>query len=113
VRGCRPLLGNAAGSDYSCFMGEMSFDFPPDLRRLIAARVEEGDYAGPADYVRDLIRQADEAGIGGGLGGAKETPEYIAWAREKIAEGLASPLVDRDPRDIINGLIAKRRSKRD
>ena len=36
-------------------MGEMSFDFPPDLRRWIDARVAEGRYADAEDYIRDLV----------------------------------------------------------
>lgn len=81
-------------------MGEMSFDFPPDLRRLIEARMEEGHYAEPADYIRDLIAQADDLRL------ASESPEYVAWIREKIAEGEASGISDQDPFEFLAELRA-------
>jgi antitoxin ParD1/3/4 len=86
-------------------MGEMSFDFPPELRRWIEVRLAEGRYADAEDYVRDLIRR-DQEGL------LPETPEDVAWLREKIAEGLASGIVDRDPRDVIEDIIAERRARR-
>lgn len=91
-------------------MGEMSFDFPPDLRRLIEARVEAGHYAGPADYVRDLIRRADESDQGVTVA-AGDSPEYIAWVREKVAEGLASGFIKRDARDVLREIIAERHAR--
>lgn len=90
-------------------MGEMSFDFPPDLRRWIEERVAQGRYADAADYVRDLIRRDQDGVLPDPI---EETAEDIAWVREKIAEAQASPLLDRDPRDIIDELIAKRRTAR-
>lgn len=101
-------LGTTAKRAYKQAMGEMSFDFPPDLRRWIEERVAEGRYADAGDYVRDLIRR-DQDGF---HPDAEETPEYIAWVRERVAEAQAAPLIDRDPRDIIDELIAKRRTAR-
>lgn len=90
-------------------MGEMSFDFPPDLRRLIEARVEQGRYADPADYVRDLIRREEEGVLDeSGSETAEESPEYIAWVREKIAEGEASGVSDQDPFEFLAELRARR-----
>jgi antitoxin ParD1/3/4 len=88
-------------------MGDMSFDIPPDLRRLIAERVEQGHYADPADYIRDLIRR-DEAQSAA----EQETPEYIAWVREQVVVGLASGVVDAEPEDVIEEIIAARRARR-
>ncbi|HZF45192.1 MAG TPA: type II toxin-antitoxin system ParD family antitoxin [Sphingomonadaceae bacterium] len=82
-------------------MGEMSFDFPPELRRWIDMRLAEGRYADAADYVRDLVRRDQEA--------AEEEAE---WLRAMIDEGLASGVVDADPKDVIEQIIAERRAGR-
>lgn len=81
-------------------MGEMSF--PPEIRQWIAARLAEGGYADEADYILDLIRRdmAEAAWT--------ETPEEIAWVREKIAEGLASGVSDQDPFEFLAELRAGR-----
>ncbi|QYU70551.1 hypothetical protein J4558_10715 [Leptolyngbya sp. 15MV] len=91
-------------------MGEMSFDFPPDLRRWIEEQVAAGHYADASDYVRDLILRdrldrANEAA-------AEETPEYIAWVREKVAEGLASGVCDKDAFAVLDEIRAKREARR-
>lgn len=79
----------------------MSFDFPPELRRWIDMRLAEGRYADAADYVRDLVRRDQEA--------AEEEAE---WLRAMIDEGLASGVVDVDPKDVIEQIIAQRRAGR-
>ncbi|QGN55143.1 type II toxin-antitoxin system ParD family antitoxin [Novosphingobium sp. Gsoil 351] len=85
-------------------MGEISF--PSEIRQWIASRVTEGGYADEDDYVLELIRRdmADAS--------LAETPEQIAWVREKVAEGLASGIAEGDPRTFIEKLIAKRRATR-
>lgn len=93
-------------------MGEMSFDFPPDLRRWIETRLAEGRYADAQDYLRDLVRR-DQEGLLPGREADEESPEYIAWVREKIAEGEASGIAEGDPREFIQSLIARRRARSD
>lgn len=94
-------------------MGEMSFEFPADLRRLIEARVEEGHDADPAEYVRDLIRRERVGTLAEGKDNlAEETPEYIAWVRERIAEGEASGFIERDAREVLREIMAERYARR-
>lgn len=80
-------------------MGEISF--PPDIRRWIAARLSEG-YADETDYLIELIRRdmAEAAW--------PETPEEVAWVREKVAEGLASGVSEQDPFEFLAELRAGR-----
>lgn len=80
-------------------MGEMNF--PPEIREWIAKRLAEG-YADETDYVLELIRRdmAEAAW--------PETPEEIAWVREKVAEGLASGVSDQDPFEFLAELRAGR-----
>ena len=94
-------------------MGEMTFNFPPALMAWIEAQVAEGRYVDAADYMRDLIRR-DQDGLLGEpeLDPAGETPEYIAWVREKVAEGLASGVIHRDPRDVLDEIVATRHLRR-
>jgi Arc/MetJ-type ribon-helix-helix transcriptional regulator len=80
-------------------MGENSF--PPEIRKWIADRVAEG-YADEADYLADLVRR-DMA-----QAGWPETPDEIAWVREKIEEGLASGVSDQDAFEFLAELRAGR-----
>jgi antitoxin ParD1/3/4 len=81
-------------------MGEMSFDFPPDLRRWIEVRLAEGRYADAQDYVRDLVRRDQERTVA--------WEEDSARVRRLIEEGEASGILDEDPFEFIERLIAKR-----
>jgi len=85
-------------------MGEISF--PPEIQQWIAARLAEGGYADEEDYFLDLIRRDMEDAA------FPETPEEIAWVREKVAEGLASGISDERPETIIENIIARRRARR-
>jgi antitoxin ParD1/3/4 len=85
-------------------MGEISFS--PEIQEWIAARLAEGGYADEEDYLLDLIRR-DMQGAA-----FDETPEEIAWVREKVAEGLASGVIDKEPEDVIEEIIAERRARR-
>ena len=86
----------------------MTFDFPPDLRRWVEQRLAEGRYVDEADYFRDLVRR-DQEGL---LPEEEETPEFVAWVREKVAEGLASGVIHRDPRDVLDEIVATRHARR-
>lgn len=80
-------------------MGEMTFDFPPELRRWIEVRLAEGRYADAEDYVRDLIRRDQEQ-----TAAREEDTERL---RQLIEEGEASGLSDEDPFELIGRLITK------
>lgn len=86
-------------------MGEMSFTFPPDLESWIELRLAEGRFADAADYVRDLVRRDQEGLV---MDPVEDTPEYIAWVREKIAEGEASGISDQDAFEFLDDLRAGR-----
>ncbi|MGH6787223.1 MAG: ribbon-helix-helix domain-containing protein [Novosphingobium sp.] len=81
-------------------MTDLSFSIPDDLASRLKSRLAEGRYADAGEYLNDLVRRdLDEAAD-------------TAWVREKIAEGLASGIVDRDPTEIIEDIIAERRARR-
>lgn len=81
-------------------MTDLSFSLPSSLESRLQQRIVDGGYADAGAYLRDLIqRDLDEAAD-------------TAWVRAKVEEGLASGIVDRDPHDIIEEIIAVRRARR-
>jgi antitoxin ParD1/3/4 len=84
-------------------MGEIVF--PPEIRQWIATRLSEG-YANEADYLIELIRRdmADAA--------FPETPEEIAWVREKIEEGLASGICEKNAFEVLEEIRTGRKARR-
>lgn len=81
-------------------MTDLSKFLPPDLEHWIETRVAEGRFFDASDYLRELIRR-DRAEV-----------EDTAWVREKVAEGLASGIIDKDPTEVIEDIIAARRARR-
>jgi len=84
-------------------MGEMNF--PPEIRRWIAARLTEG-YADEADYFAELVRR-DMARAAG-----TESPEEIAWVRAKVEEGLASGICEKNAFEVLEEIRASRKARR-
>lgn len=82
-------------------MSQLNVSIPPALRTWIDSRVTEGRFSSASDYIRDLVRRDQDA--------AKEETE---WLRGLIAEGLASGVIDEEPEDVIENIIAARRGGR-
>lgn len=83
-------------------MAQLNVSIPPALKSWIDHRVAGGRYSSPSDYLRELIRRDQEA-----------EPDETEWLRGLIAEGLASPVIDKEPEDIIEEIIAERRVRHD
>ncbi len=81
-------------------MPQMNLSLPPALKNWVDHKVSEGRYSSASDYVRDLVRRDQEAAM-------SETE----WLRGLIAEGLASGVVDEEPEDIIEKIIASRKKR--
>lgn len=82
-------------------MSQLNVSIPPALKSWIDSRVGEGRYSSASDYIRDLVRRDQDA-----------AKEEIEWLRGLIAEGLASGVVDEEPEDVIENIIAARRARR-
>jgi antitoxin ParD1/3/4 len=82
-------------------MAQLNVSIPPALKSWIDMRVAEGRYSSASDYVRDLVRRDQDS-----------ADDETEWLKGLIAEGLASPVVDIEPEDIIEEIIAKRRAAR-
>jgi antitoxin ParD1/3/4 len=81
-------------------MSQLNVSIPPALKTWIDTRVAEGRYSSASDYVRDLVRRDQDA-----------AQEETIWLRGLIEEGLASGVVDKDPKDVIEEIIAERRAQ--
>ncbi len=81
-------------------MAQINLSIPPALKNWVDAKVSEGRYSSASDYVRDLVRRDQEAAM-------SETE----WLRGLIAEGLASGIVDEEPEDVIEKIIARRKER--
>jgi antitoxin ParD1/3/4 len=81
-------------------MTDLSFSLPDDLVAQLQSRLEGGPFADASEYIVALVRRDLEE--------AADT----AWVREKIAEGLASGFIDKDPSEVIEEIIANRRARR-
>lgn len=75
-------------------MTELTISMPDALHQWVEARIGEGRYVDAADYLRDLVRRDQHA-------------EDRRWLKAMIDEGLASGVIDRDPRDVIDDIIAE------
>jgi len=80
-------------------MTDLSFSFPPAMLDWLEQRVAQGDYVDVGDYLRDLVRRE------------QEEASKIEWLREQIAEGEASGMIDKEPEDVIEEIIAARRAR--
>lgn len=82
-------------------MAQLNVSIPPALKDWIDHRVAEGRYSSASDYVRDLVRRDQEA-----------EPDDVEWVRGLVAEGLASGVIDKEPEDVLEEIIAERRARR-
>jgi antitoxin ParD1/3/4 len=81
-------------------MAQINLSLPPALKSWVDHKVSEGRYSSASDYMRDLVRRDQEA--------AMAETEML---RALIAEGLASGVVDEEPEDVIEKIIARRRER--
>lgn len=76
-------------------MAQFNISVPEALKGWIDARVAQGRFSSPSDYVRDLVRRDQER--------ADET----AWVQAMVDEGLASETLGEDPRSVIDAILAE------
>ena len=81
-------------------MPQVNLSLPSALKSWVDEIVSEGRYSSASDYMRDLVRRDQEA--------AMAETEML---RALIAEGLASGVVDEEPEDVIEKIIARRRER--
>lgn len=80
-------------------MAQINISVPNGLKAWIDAQVEGGRYSSPSDMIRELIRRA------------QEEAEEMAWLQGEIDKGLASPIIDRDAREVLKEIMDENRAK--
>jgi antitoxin ParD1/3/4 len=81
-------------------MAQLNISLPEALKGWVDARVAEGRYSSPSDYLRDLIRRDQD-----------DEPNQKAWLVAELEKGLASGVSDRDPYEVIENLIAEHQAR--
>lgn len=81
-------------------MTDLSFSIPDDLAGALKSRLVDGHYADAGEYLAELVRRD------------LEEAADAAWVRAEVAKGLASGIIDKDPREVIEDIIAERRARR-
>ena len=77
-------------------MAQMNISLPKGLKKWAEMRVAEGRYSSTSDLIRDLLRKDQDSA-------ADET----AWLQAMLDEGIASGVVDMEPEDVIEQIIAE------
>ena len=75
-------------------MNQLTISVPPELQSLIDARLAQGAYVDAGDYLRDLLRKD-----------ARVESER-AWLRAMIEQGEASGVIEAEPEDVLEEIIA-------
>lgn len=86
--------------DYIGNMTDLSISLPTELQQYVESRVSAEGFAGPADFVRDLV-QRDQAAY----------QADVHRVRALVQEGIDSGIVDADVDNILDEIIADTRTK--
>ena len=81
-------------------MQTMNISLPEPLKEFIDEQVGTGRYSSASDYMRDLVRRDQES-----------EPNDVEWVKAMLAEGEASGVIDKDPREVLEEIIAERRAR--
>ncbi len=76
-------------------MADLSVSLPTDLQSYVESRVAIEGYSDPAAFVRDLVER-DQAAY----------QADVARVQALIQEGMDSGIVDMEPEDILDEIIA-------
>ena len=71
-----------------------------DLEQWLETRISEGEFVDGEDYLRALVRRDWE-----------EARDEAASLREQIDIGRASGIIDREPEEVIEDIIARRHAR--
>ena len=93
-------VGDPSAEPYLGRMAQLTVSMPDALHEWVELRIAQGHYADAADYLRDLVRQDRQSDDRLGL-------------KAMIDEGLASGVLDQDPRDVILEIIGEDPDLRD
>jgi antitoxin ParD1/3/4 len=84
---------------YVLAMTDLSFSIPESMLHWLQQRAAAGEYTDVGDLLRALVRRE------------QERTQRIEWLREQIEEGHSSGIVDGEPEDLIEQIIAARKAR--
>jgi antitoxin ParD1/3/4 len=76
-------------------MAEHTISMPSALQEWMDARLVQGGYVDAGEYLRDLVRRDRRASM------------RNRWMREMVDDGLASGVVDAEPGDVLEEIMAR------
>ncbi len=76
-------------------MSQLSLSVPSELQHWVDERVATGAYADVGEYLRQLIRRDQD-----------EYEADVRRVRRLIDDGLASGVLDQEPEDVLDEIIA-------
>lgn len=76
-------------------MATMNISLPEQMKDWVEAQTKTGRYANTSDYVRDLIRRDQDRAA------------KIAHMQQRVDEGLAGGISERQPDDIFAEALAR------
>lgn len=94
------LLDGALGEDYIGNMADVSVPLSSDLQSYVESRAVAEGFSDSADFVRDLVERDQRA-----------YQADVQRVQALINEGIDSGIVDAEPEDILDEIIAGIRSK--
>ena len=86
--------------DYIVNMANLNVSLPAELERYVDARSAAEGFADPADFLRDLVQRDRDA-----------YQADVKHVKVLIQEGIDSGVVDAEPEDILDEIIADIREK--
>lgn len=76
-------------------MSQLTISLPPDLQGWVDSRLAKGGYVDAESYVRQLIQHDQDV-----------YEADVRRVRQLIDEGLASGVLDAEPEDVLDEIIA-------
>ncbi|GAA0678363.1 antitoxin ParD1/3/4 [Sphingomonas insulae] len=83
-------------------MAQLNVSLPADLQRYVDGRVSDAGFADSDDYVRALIERDQH-----------RYADDVLRVRRLVQEGIDSGVIDREPDDILDDIIADIRAADD
>ena len=81
-------------------MNDLTKFLDPEIEQWVESRIAECEFASVEEYLAALVRRDRE-----------EADEETKWLREQIDIGRASGIIDKDPEDVIEEIIARRHAR--
>ncbi|NJM50871.1 MAG: type II toxin-antitoxin system ParD family antitoxin [Sphingomonadales bacterium] len=81
-------------------MSQLNVSLPPALKAWVESRVAEGRFSSASDYVRHLLRRDQD-----------EAADETEWLRKLIAESRDSEIIEKEPEDILEEIVAERNKR--